>query len=69
MAKRAPQHCLRASGAPTSRGPGLTVPKMELIAGAFRKAKKDYPHLKAIGRSKPALPPSAKRTAAGKVSA
>ena len=40
---------------------------MELIAGLFRKAKKDYPRLKAIGYSKLALPPSIKRTAAGKV--
>ena len=67
MVKRAPQQYPRASDAPTTRGPVLTVPQMELIAEAFRKAKKDYPHLKAIGYSKLALPPSIKRTAAGKV--
>ena len=66
MAKRAPQQYHRASDAPTKRGPVPTAAQMELIADAFREAKKDYPHLKAIGYSKLALPPSIKRTAVGK---
>ena len=56
MVKRAPQQCPRASDAPAARGPVLTAPQVELIAEAFRQAKEDYPHLKAIGYPKLALP-------------
>ena len=45
----------------------MTLPQIELVEAAYKKAKEDNPHLSTIGFSRLALPPSIKPTSGKKV--
>ena len=52
----------KAAAPPPKRGKCMTLPQIELVEAAYKKAKEDNPHLSTVGFSRLALPPSIKAT-------